>query len=130
MLIRAPAGGVSCQSQGEDVSFTYIAHHDSIQQSLVFRPLLSSSSSPCLSQGVEGVPIPHGPEDALHDQLAGSAAAGGDSAGGAVVPGGLDVRRVPDPRAESGPDLHRPHPRGAAVQHVSAGPMGLHDVCR
>lgn len=46
-----------------------------------------------------------------------------------MVPGGLDLRRVPEPRAESGPDHRRPHPRGAAVQHVSAGPMGLHDGC-
>lgn len=46
-----------------------------------------------------------------------------------MVPGGLDLRRVPEPRAESGPDCCRPHPRGAAVQHVSAGSMGLHDGC-
>ena len=36
-------------------------------------------------QGVKGVPVPHGPKDALHDQLEGPAAASGDSAGGAVV---------------------------------------------
>lgn len=82
-----------------------------------------------LSQGVKGVPVPHRPADALHDQLAGPAAAAGDSPGGAVVPGGVDLRRVPEPRAESGPDHSRTHPRWAAVQHVPAGPMGLHDGC-
>lgn len=46
-----------------------------------------------------------------------------------MVPGGLDLRCVPEPRAESGPDRGRTHPRGAAVQHVPAGPMGLHDGC-
>lgn len=46
-----------------------------------------------------------------------------------MVPGSLDLRCVPEPRAESGPDISRPHPRGAAIQHVSAGPMGLHDGC-
>lgn len=88
--------------------------------------VLTSSSS---FQGAKGVPVPHRPEDALHDQLAGAAATAGHSAGGAVVPGGLDRRRVPEPRAESGPDCSGTHPRKAAVQHVSAGPLGLHDGC-
>lgn len=37
-----------------------------------------------------------------------------------MVPGGLDLLRVPEPRAEPGSDHRRPHIRGAAVQHVSA----------
>lgn len=115
MLIRATATRICC-SLTLPVTIS--------PSSLSLAPLHS------LSQGAEGVPVPHGPEDALHDQLAGPAAAGGDSAGGALVPGGLDLRRVPEPRAESGPDRSRTHPRGAAVQHVSAGPMGLHDGCR
>ena len=72
--------------------------------------MLLSSSSLTFSQGVKGVPVPHSPEDTVHDQLARRAAAGGDSPGGAVVPGGLDLSRVPEPRAESGPDRCRPHP--------------------
>lgn len=79
------------------------------------------------SQGVKGVPVPHRPEDALHDQLAGPAAASGDPGGGAVVPGGLDLLGVPEPPAEPGRDHCRPHAGGPAVQHVSAGSMGLHD---
>lgn len=87
---------------------------------------------PCSSlslQGAEGVPVPHGPKDAVHDQLAGPATAGGDSGGGVVVLGGLDLCCVPESRAESGPHCCRPHPRGTAIQYVSAGPMGLHDGC-
>lgn len=93
------------------------------------KSLISSNCDPpSLSlQGVKGVPVPHGPKDALYDQLAGPAAAAGDSASGAVVPGGLDLRCVPEPRAESGSDISRPHSRGPAVQHVFAGPMGLYD---
>lgn len=86
--------------------------------------------SPCSTQGVKSVPVPHGPEDTLHDQLAGPAAAASHSAGGAVVPGGLDVLRVPESGAESGSHRCGSHSRGAAVQHVSAGPMGLHDGSR
>lgn len=54
-------------------------------------PSLSS-----LLQGAESVPVPYGPKDPIHDQLAGAASAGGHSAGGAVVPGGLDLSRVSD----------------------------------
>lgn len=64
---------------------------------LHFSTAAAFNSSVCVSQSVEGVPVPHGPEDALHDQLACGAAAGRDPAGGAVVPRGLDVRRVPEP---------------------------------
>lgn len=87
--------------------------------------LITSLSS--LAQGAEGVPVPHCTEDPLHDQLEGSEAAAGHPAGRLVVPGGVDVGCVPEPRAEPGPDHGRTHSRGAAVQHVSAGHMGLHD---
>lgn len=44
-----------------------------------------------------------------------------------MVLGGLDFLRVPESGAEPGSHRRRTHPRGTAVQHVSAGPMGLHD---
>lgn len=97
----------------------------SLQPVLPVLSLLPASSA----QGAEGVPVPDGPEDALHDQLARPAAACRHPAGGALVPGGLDVSRVSEPRAEPGTDRSRTHPRRTAVQHVSAGPMGLHDGC-
>lgn len=80
-----------------------------------------------LSQGPDGLPVPHGPEDTIYDELAGPAAAGSDSFGGAVVPVGLDLSRVPESRAEPCSYHSGPHARRTAVQHVSAGPMGLHD---
>lgn len=87
MLIRATAELVSpVASSRESVS-----HHSVIQQAL------ASSSFISRPQGVKGVPVSHGPEDALHDQLAGPETPGGDPAGGAVVPGGLDLRCVPEP---------------------------------
>lgn len=89
--------------------------------------LLTSSLLSSLAQGAEGVPVPHGAEEPVHDQLEGAQAAAGHPAGGPVVPGGVDVGRVPEPRAEPGPDRSRTHSGGAAVQHVSAGQMGLHD---
>lgn len=46
-----------------------------------------------------------------------------------MVPGGLDCRRVPEPPAEPDPDRGGTHPGGDAVQHVPAGPLGLHDGC-
>lgn len=87
--------------------------------------LISLLSS--LAQGAEGVPVPHRPEDPLHDQLEGSEAAAGHPTGRLVVLGGVDLGRVPEPRAEPGSDHSRTHTGGAAVQRVSAGQMGLHD---
>ena len=78
-------------------------------------------------QGPEGVPVAHGAARPVHDQLAGAASAGHHHAGGLLVPGGLDLRRVPAPGPPGGPHPRGLHPRPAAVQHVSDGPLGLHD---
>lgn len=86
------------------------------------RPLSAASL-----QGAEGVPVPHGAEDPLHDQLASAAAAGHHPAHRLLVPGGLDFRRLPEPGPEVGSDRRGLHARRAAVQHVPAGPLGLHD---
>lgn len=88
---------------------------------------ITSSLLSSLAQGAEGVPVPHRPEDPVPDQLEGSEAAAGHPAGRPVVLGGLDVGCVPEPGAEPRPDHGRTHSGGAAVQHVSAGQMGLHD---
>lgn len=82
------------------------------------------------SQSINGLPVTHGPEDAIYDQLAGSAAVGSDSLGGALVSGGLDLGCVPEPASEPSSYHDGPDPRRPAVQHVSAGPMGLHDGSR
>lgn len=89
--------------------------------------LITSGLLSSLAQGAEGVPVPHRSEDPVHDQLEGPEAAAGHPAGRLVVLGGVDVGCVPEPRAEPRPDHSRTHSGGAAVQHVSAGQMGLHD---
>lgn len=80
-------------------------------------------------QGAEGVPVAYGPADPLHDQLPCTASAGCHIARGALVPGGLDLGRVPEPRDPSRPGGRRRDSRGSAVQHVQARPLGLHDGC-
>lgn len=57
---------------------------------------------PC-AQGVEGVPVTYGPADPLHDQLPCPASAGCHFAGCSLVPGGLDLGRVSEPRHPSRP---------------------------
>lgn len=53
-------------------------------------------------QGVEGVPVPHGPENPLHDQLASAASAGHHPAHCLLVPGGLDICRLSECGQEDG----------------------------
>ena len=81
-------------------------------------------------QGTEGVPLQDSPKDPLHDQLAGAASAGHHPAHRLLVPGGLDVRGLPEPGQEVGAHRRGLHARRAAVQHVPAGSLGLHDGCR
>lgn len=78
-------------------------------------------------QGFEGVPVSHGSEDPLHDQLEGSVSPVHRSADCALVPGGVDFGCVPEPRLGLGTDRRGLHPRGSPVQYVPAGPLGLHD---
>lgn len=78
-------------------------------------------------QGSEGVPVSHRSADPLHDQLEGSVPLVHHSPDRALVPGGLDVGRVSEPRLALGTDHCRLHSRRSAVQHVSAGSLGLHD---
>lgn len=80
-------------------------------------------------QGVEGVPVAYGPADSLHDQLPCSAFAGCHITRSALVPGGLDFGRLPEPRFPSWPRRRGRDNRGSAVHHVQARPLGLHDGC-
>lgn len=86
-----------------------------------------NDGKPLCVQGPEGFLVAHGSEDSLHDQLAGSASAGHHPPGSLLVPGSLDVGRVPSRRQEVGADRRWLHARRAAVQHVPDGSMGLHD---
>lgn len=80
-----------------------------------------------LPQGAEGVPVQDSPEDPLHDQLEGAASAGHHPAHRLLVPGGVDICRLSEPRQEVGSHRRGLHARRAAVQHVPAGSLGLHD---
>lgn len=81
-------------------------------------------------QGAEGVPVPYSSENPLYDKLASVASAGHHPAHRLLVPGGLDICRLSEPGQEVGSDRRGLHSRRAAVQHVPAGSLGLHDGCR
>lgn len=58
---------------------------------------------PFHTKGFKSVPVTHCPADPVYDQLEGSASACCDFAGGCVVPSGLDLSRMPEPRHPSRP---------------------------
>lgn len=80
-------------------------------------------------QGAEGVSVPNSSEDPLYDQLSSVASAGYHPTHRLLVPGGMDICRLSEPRQEVGSHRCGLHARWAAVQHVSAGSLGLHDGC-
>lgn len=80
-------------------------------------------------QGVEGVPVTYGPAHPLHDQLPCSAFAQCHIACSALVPGGLDLICLSEPRFPSWTHRRGRNARGSAVQYVHSRPLGLHDGC-
>lgn len=94
---------------------------------LQYKHTRSCGSFSVFLQGSEGVPVSHGSADPVHDQLEGSVPLVHHSPDCAVVPGGLDFGRVPECGLALGTDHRGLHFGGFAVQHVPAGPLGLHD---
>lgn len=62
-----------------------------------FPPHLSCGSFSVSLQSPEGVPVSHGSADPIHDQLEGSVPLVHHTPDCALVPGGVDVGRVPEP---------------------------------
>lgn len=95
----------------------------------IYFTMFSDRASLVPPQGAEGVSVPNSPEDPLYDQLPSVAPAGYHPAHRLLVPGGLDICCLSEPRQEVGSHRCGLHARWAAVQHVSAGSLGLHDGC-
>lgn len=80
-------------------------------------------------QGPQGVPVTYSPTDPLHDQLESVTSTVCHPADCVMVRNSLDRRCLSESKQTSRSHQCGLHHWWASVQHVSAGPLGLHDSC-